>query len=424
VEEPPQLKPIVQKDRIDILDGLRGFAILGIFIINARIFSGYAFISAEEKQDMLWAEADHIFNWIHIVFFSAKFYTLFSLLFGIGFAILLVRAMQNNRPFLSFFSRRLFILFIIGLIHLWAIWYSDILVFYALCGFLMIAFRKFSNTGLLIASMVLLILTALHAWYIHTSGGGYTEAIYKELSQKWQEAQLPRAPSEYDTFRMPDIAEVIRDKSWSTVARFNAIGPWLRIYLISYDARILRILAIFLLGFWTGRQILQHQIHENKIFLTRTALISWAVGLPINIFFVEGDASLGENSLRVPLENIITSIGYIALALAYASSFALLYLSRWRKALASTFSGVGKTALTNYILQSILGILIFYSAALGWGEFSGSTIITLVVLVVFILQVLASNYWMGKFRFGPLEWIWRTLTYGKFISIKKENKEK
>jgi uncharacterized protein len=411
----------VKKDRIDVLDGLRGFAVFGIFVINIRLFSGYALIPEESRLDMMFTQWDEIFNWIHIVFFSAKFYTLFSLLFGIGFAIQLIRATKKNQSFLPFFSRRLFFLFLIGLIHLWMIWYSDILVFYALCGFLLIPFRKISNPGLLWIAFLFLVLTALHTLYIYNSGGGYANFFYQKLSEGWVEYGLPRAPSEYDTFRMPDIAEVIRSESWNAVFRFNLLGPWLRLYLISYDARVLKILAIFLIGFWFGRKIISSKLHENKKLLVKMALVGWCIGLPVNILFVEGDAEIFNNSTQIVTEDLITSIGYISLSIAYAASFFILYLTNIKKLLIFLFNPVGKMALSNYLFQSVVGIMLFYSAGFGLGEYFGSTLLTIAVLIIFGFQVVASRIWLNYYRFGPAEWLWRVLTYGRYMNLRIQN---
>jgi uncharacterized protein len=413
-------QPVKQSNRIDVLDALRGFAIFGIFIINIRIFSGYSYISAEARNDLWLSELNPLFDWIHIVFFSGKFYTLFSLMFGIGFALQLIRASEKNQDFTWFFSRRLFFLFLIGLIHLWAIWFSDILVFYALCGFFLIFFRNLSHRALLVTAMVLLVAVALHAGYLYASAGGYTDYIYRDLSARWIQSDLPQADPEEELFRMPDIAEVVRDHSWATIARFNVIGPLLRIYFIAYDARILRILAIFILGYWVGKNMLKNNLFENVSFLKKTAIAGYLIGLPVNIFFVEGDTTLLQGTLNVILQNFLVAIGYIALTSAYAASFILLYRTGFRSLADKLFNAVGKTALTNYILQSILGIILFYSAGLALGEYSGSFLLTLAVIIIFALQVWLSSLWMKRYRYGPLEWIWRMLTYGKYISNRLE----
>jgi uncharacterized protein len=410
-----QFNPVNTAERIDILDALRGFAIFGIFMINVRVFSGYSYISDELKNKLLLSAWDPFFDSIHIVFFSGKFYTLFSLLFGIGFAIQIVRASNANRPFIRHFSRRLFLLLLIGLVHLWVLWFSDILVFYAMCGFLLLFFRKLSNNGLLWLMFFLLLLPGLHSWYIYTTNGGYTTFLYEWLSKRWMAADLPQASAEYHTFHMADISRVIRDGSWNSIVKFNAIGPILRLYIIAYDLRIIKILAMFILGFWIGRNIINNKIHTNRPFLIKTAVTGFLIGLPLNIFFVLSKNPGISDSYDVLIKNTLDTFGYISLASAYAAIFALLYRTGVRKFMSNSFNSVGKTALSNYILQSILGILLFYSVGLGLGEYFGSTLLTLSVVLIFGFQILISNIWLKYFRFGPVEWVWRVLTYGSYL---------
>jgi uncharacterized protein len=153
----PELRPAQQKERIDVLDALRGFAVFGMFMINIRVFSGYTYFFNKGRDDFLLAGWDTTFDRIHIVLFSGKFYTLFALLFGIGFAIQIMRASSADRSFIMHFSRRLFFLLLIGIVHLWGIWFSDILVFYAICGYLLLLFKPLSNRGLLWAVVLLLL---------------------------------------------------------------------------------------------------------------------------------------------------------------------------------------------------------------------------------------------------------------------------
>lgn len=412
------LGPVKQSERIDELDVLRGFAIFGIFVINVRVFSGYSFASEEMKADFLLTRWDDIFDWIHIVFFNGKFYTLFSLLFGIGFAVILVRATKADRSFLPFFSRRLFILLIIGVIHLWGIWYSDILVIYALCGYILILFKELSSRSLLWLFLLLVLAQGFHTRYLHANDNSYTKQLYTTVSDKWTEKDLPKASEKTEGFRLPDLAQVVRDDSWKTVFKFNSIGPIIRFYFVSYDSRIIKVLAIFVLGLWVGRSILFHDLLNRKLFLVKIAIAGWIIGLPLNILFREGFLSGNDAPFAFFAKEVLESLAYVSLSSAYAASFILLYKTRFKKMLNSLFTSVGKTALTNYILQSFIGIALFYTAALGIGEYSGSTLLTIIVVMVFVFQIIGSNIWLNYFRYGPLEWIWRMLTYGKYIKIR------
>jgi uncharacterized protein len=416
------LQPVGATERIHVLDALRGFAIFGIFVINIRVFTGYSYFSEEAKNQVLLADWNVLFDWFHNIFFLGKFYTLFSLLFGIGFAIQFIRASSADRSFVLHFSRRLFFLLLIGVVHLWGIWFSDILVIYALCGYLLIFFKDLSDRGLLWSAFLILLIPGIHAWYLHTTEGGYTNDLYLLLSEAWNSMELPKASSESETFQMRDLVEVIQSESWSTVLSFNYIGPLLRGYMISLDARLFKVLGIFLIGFWLGRHLMLHKIHQNKPFWIKTALAGFLIGLPLNLYFVLGNPSEAGDVWVAIAVDALTPFAYVFLTAGYVALFMLLYLTRLKKTLDVLFSDVGKTALTNYILQSVLGILLFYNVGAGLGEYMGSAALTGAVIVIFALQIVMSSIWLSIFKYGPLEWFWRVLTYGKWIKNRKQNR--
>lgn len=418
MENKSSFKPVGKKERIHVLDALRGFAIFGILIINIGVFSGYSYLSAEARNELLLAEWNTVFDWFHTVFFSGKFYTLFSLLFGIGFAIQLIRASESNRSIKSHFSRRLFILLIIGIIHLWGIWFSDILVLYAVCGYLLILFKDFSYKVLLIAAFFIMLIPGVHSWYLQTADYSYTNIIYEQLSESWNEAELPTSSGEQITFEMADVSEVIRTDSWSTVLSFNYIGPLLRGYIILLDARLFKVLAVFILGLWAGHHLLKNKLHENNKQLISIAAAGLIIGLPLNIYYEMDNPG---NMWMLVIKETLTTFGYIGLTAFYAASFMLLFKTGLKNLLTKLFSPVGKTALTNYILQSVICIFLFYEAGLGLGKYFGSAYLTLSVFLIFIFQVLISILWLKHYRFGPLEWLWRVLTYSQYLKNRNED---
>jgi uncharacterized protein len=402
-------------ERINVLDALRGFAVFGMLMINVRVFSAYTYLSGETDSNFLLAGWNAFFDQIHIVLFNGKFYTLFALLFGIGFAMQMNSSTAANRDFIPHFTRRLFFLLLIGLIHLWAIWFSDILVFYAICGYILIFFRALPDRWLIWMAALLLFLPGIYSFYLYMTDGGYTNHLYHWLSEKWAQKGLPRAYGTNDSFHLMDVAMVIREGSFSTVLKFNSIGPVLRMYIISLDARIFKILAIFILGFWAGRHILHRDLLQNRSFLIKTIITGSLIGLPLNVIFAMDNFTGINDSSFIFIKDTLVQFGYISLTSAYAASFILLYRSSWQKFLNWSFNSVGKTALTNYILQSVLGIVLFYSAGLGLGEYFGSAMLTFAVLVIFGFQIFISNIWLKYYIYGPVEWIWRVLTYGQPI---------
>jgi uncharacterized protein len=415
-----QFTPVGKGERIDVLDALRGFAIFGIFMINVRVFSGYAYMSSEEQDGLLLADWNSYFDNIHTIFFSGKFYTLFSLLFGVGFAIQFIRASSADRSVVRHFSRRLFILLFIGIIHLWGVWFSDILVLYAICGYVLILFKDLSSRGLLVAAFLTLCIPGIYTWYIQSVDGGYTTAIYEQLSNSWDEAGLPRGSGDVQYFQMEDVVAVIQSDSWRTVLTFNYLGPLLRGYIYTLDARFFNVLAVFILGLWAGRQLMLHKLHENISLLWKIGVTGIIVGVPLNILLVLGNFTGLSDSDFLFAKNMLEPFGYVSLTAGYCGIFMLIYRTGIRNIFTPLLNPVGKTALTNYILQSFIGIFLFYGIGLGIGEYLGSAYLTLAVFIVFAFQILISYLWLKFFRYGPFEWIWRVLTYGKILDNRKE----
>jgi uncharacterized protein len=268
-------------------------------------------------------------------------------------------------------------------------------------------------------SILMLVLSGLHTLYLNTAGGGYTTTLHQWVSDSWRTSGLPRASNENDMFRLEDIATVIHEGSVGEVLKFNAIGPVIRLYFISFDARFFKILAFFMLGFWTGRNILDNNLHKNRPFLIKVALAGWLIGLPLNIHFTMGDFGWIENSSLSFLRNSLVPFGYVALTSGYAASFTLLYQTGLRDFLSKSFSSVGKAALSNYLFQSLAGIFLFYNIGLGFGVYCGSACLTIAVIAIFGLQILVSRIWIKYYRYGPVEWLWRVLTYGRHINNRR-----
>ncbi|MEX0661367.1 MAG: DUF418 domain-containing protein [Balneolaceae bacterium] len=420
MEKKSTLNPVGKDERIHVLDALRGFAIFGILMINIQVFSGYSYMMDGLQNELLLADWNSFFDKLHTIFFRGKFYTLFSLLFGIGFAIQFIRASSTDRSFTAHFSRRLFFLLLIGIVHLWAIWFGDILVLYAICGYLLILFKGFSNRGLLWTAFFILLLPGLNSWYLDAYDGGYTTTLYQWLSESWRVLDLPVESDEFYTFRMYDLAAVIQSDSWSTFFSFNYLGPLLRGYMYSFDGRFFKVLGIFVVGFWTGRQLLLHKIHENRPFLIKTAVVGLLLGIPMNIIFAMEDPINLINGWYPWVTDTLTTFRYIILTAGYVALFMLLFQTGLKNLLNRLFSAVGKTALSNYILQSILGIFLFYDVGLGLGKHLGLALLTLFVVIIFLFQVIISELWLKRYKYGPLEWIWRVLTYGRYIKNRIE----
>ena len=183
------------------------------------------------------------------------------------------------------------------------------------------------------------------------------------------------------------------------------------------EGRAFKVLGIFLIGIWAGRKILNENILSNTQLLKKIAFYGFLIGLPFSIFRTAIEFYLGGSNIWSFMHTLTYALGTVPLAMAYAASIGIICSNKntWLK----WFSPVGKTALSNYIFQTIIAISIFQGFGLGLASKIGFTGLMAIVAIIFILQNWLSKLWLSKFKFGPLEWIWRQLTYGKIMSIKK-----
>jgi uncharacterized protein len=189
-----------------------------------------------------------------------------------------------------------------------------------------------------------------------------------------------------------------------------------RLFSLLYEGRFFKVLACFLIGIWAGRKILNEGLLQNQKLLKQIMLYGFLLGIPMNILLAYG--SVQTEQVWQLLDFIIYALGVVPLACAYAATVALHFNSKQKYL--SIFAPVGQMAMSNYILQSIISIFIFYGIGLGLALETPLWQVIGIALLVFILQIIFSKYWLQKFRFGPLEWIWRMMTYQKYIKVIKK----
>lgn len=404
--------PVRSSERYVVLDALRGFAILGICMANFPEFSLYTFQSAEAAAAMPAAELDRTLRALLYFFVDGKFYTLFSLLFGIGFSIIIANAARKGADGFRIFYRRMAVLAVVGFLHLMFIWSGDILMLYALLGMLLPLFRRVSDRGLLRASAFFLLLPVV------------VDVLAEAFSVRLSAAAV-RAQWHYcDLYGITEenFGRWLRDAdSYREVFQFLVQGALVRVQEFVDGNRYFKVFGLFLLGFYIGRNRMYAGLEARVRLLRRMAAWGFGAGLPLSALY----AWSGMNGH--PWGNAVHTLVYTAsvypLGLAYLCGFCLLYL-RWRKAAVWTaLAAPGRMALTNYIGQSVAGMFLFYGIGLGWGAQVGLAQTEVVALAVYVAQMLVSRWWLSAFRFGPLEWIWRMLTYGHRFELRKRGAE-
>jgi uncharacterized protein len=400
--------------RADILDITRGFALLGICLANYFYSSLYIFQKKEYTDALATADIDWWLSRINLALIDGKFYSLFSLLFGIGFSIIFLRNKKAGKNGLKFFYRRLFILLIIGLCHSLLLWDGDILVFYAIVGMLLPLFRNSSDKALLITAVVLIVSPILF------------DALKVVSDGKWNISN-PVLATVLARDKMIGVTES-NTYNWLIVHdRYSDLLDWclsgtLWGWQMRLDSnRIPKVLAMFLVGLYAGRHRIFAQLQDYKRLFKKMQLWGLVIGLPSGV----AHAWFELDGKRLPAaaglwDTASYALNVVPLAMAYAATLALWYLNPVMKRKVLFMRPVGRMALTNYIMQSFLGVAIFWGIGAGIGGKIGPAVFLSIALAVWLLQVLYSTWWFKHFTYGPLEWIWRMLTYGKRLPLRKQ----
>lgn len=404
------IKPIEPKQRIEILDILRGFALLGIIFNNMLYFSGYVFMPFENIKQITNFLLNEKIYYLFDIIITAKFYTLFSILFAVGFYIQFEKYKNDSHNFLKTYRRRIFILLIIGLIHC-LIWFGDILFIYAIYAFILILFRNIKSKNLFRWSLFFILLP-LFIDFALLPLNQTTNAINYQHVEPIVHVSYPDMTTEavINTFQNGTVGEIFTLNIHNLIWKFLGYIP---------SGGYFKFLGIFLLGFYLARI----GFFTEKTKTTLLLIISFIIGLMATI----SAKILGGSSYQFPptLPNILykflLSAGQIFLCFFYITSvFKIVQTSIGKRALKHLIP-VGRMALSNYLFQTIIMIIIFYNFGFNLIGKIGLIPVTGIAILILALQIIFSNIWLRHYRFGPFEWIWRSLTYKKRIKIRYDS---
>jgi len=408
------LTPVAARERIDVLDVLRGFALFGMLLANVVwFFSGFGDLTTEEVSRLPTIVLDPAVLELETFFVVNKFITIFSFLFGVGFALQMRCANDSVAPADRLYLRRMSWLFLFGAAHAFLVWYGDILHLYAVLGLLLIGWvtcndRKLICWGLVFALIAPVAVLAL-LWGLPSMTGGSVDPMAAFESQR-----------ETATARHAAFAA----RSYTGIVRANAVDVWA--WLTTDDALTTGLASFgkFLLGFWAGRSgilvragSVRADSDDPAVVAMRRGL-AWglAIGVACEGVLLADKAfpalDAGTWSAKVA-ESALWHAGVLALATSYVCGIVLLFRRPdWNRTL-RLLAPVGRMALTNYLGQSVICIFIFYGFGLGWYGRVGPTAALGITIAVFASQAVLSAWWLQRFRFGPAEWAWRSLTYGR-----------
>ncbi|WP_434299214.1 DUF418 domain-containing protein [Corallococcus exiguus] len=415
--EPSSAGPVELSERVHLLDALRGFALLGVFVSNSLSwFSGRSLLPNEQAQALAAPMLEAVVRQLYAFFVDQKFVTLFSLLFGMGFALQMTRAEGRGTSIVPVYRRRLLVLLGIGLVHMFALWVGDILSTYALVGFVLLLFRQRSDRTVLTWVAVLFVVLPLTLSIAQRFG---PELLHgKEAAEA-----AAKATRDLEAAHRTAFLTGLSSESVLTSQKANALFAWQNLPNPGRPIWLCIILGRFLLGLWTGRQKLLEDVERHRKLLVR--VMAWGLGVGSAVATLSLVLYLrsrgtpggpwGQTSQPPWMVGMRTlrEVGYLFMGCGYAAAFALLFQKeRWRKVL-GVLTPAGRMALTLYLTQSVISIALYDGWGLGLVGHTPPSRTVLMCLGVFAAQVAFSHWWLARFRFGPVEWLWRSLTYGR-----------
>jgi uncharacterized protein len=427
----PVAAPVAEAQRIRLIDALRGVALLGILLMNIPGFSMAQYSSESFKSDPtnvnFWVEA------VISIFFEGKMRALFGMIFGAGVVLFISKKEQAGVPVTLLFYRRMFWLIVFGLIHAHLIlWIGDILYLYGICGMIVYLFRNVKPIYLVLGVplVALVDFSASTMFYQHiraqriayvdardaaAANKPLTDAQNKALAD-WHELEktfIPNREKAADNTRKmksdyATVAGYLRPIAFKIQTMFVVLEVWDSIALMLLG------IALYRWGFLSGQW-------SNQAYW-KVLAVGYAIGLPLvtfsfyhNFLYHPTMEATLQRMKQVPVEwtGIIYPFQRILLVLAHASAIILLYKANFFPRLFRCLIAVGQMAFTNYIMHSVICTLFFFGYGLNYYGQLEYYQIYFVVLGIWILQLILSPLWLRYFLFGPLEWLWRSLTYWK-----------
>ncbi|MBN1346538.1 MAG: DUF418 domain-containing protein [Phycisphaerae bacterium] len=444
---PGGMGPITAGQRIAAVDVLRGLAILVIFTGNFYYYSHPFALDFQSYLEFVGIDpSTQPFNVGTFIFLDLSFqltlYSLYGFLFGFGVSIMMGKAEAVGAGFGKVYLRRLLALFAIGVCHVVFLWAGDILITYSITGIVLLFYRKRAPRGVLKGALVFTII-----WIVAFSGLPLLMAL---AGQAQPAASQPVA----ETTTLPATTTPSAPVTTTTTAPTSQptfqsmIMKWLRLSIDTYShgtyGEVLKrrikdyviwtgmiayheyplIIAMMLLGVYTGRRGILSNLDEHRSLIRQVAIWGFVLGVGGNLvaLAVQLTTPMGEPSWKWVAYTLGRGISAPTLTMFYAAGGVLLVANGVLPRLIKLFVPVGRMSLSNYLFQSLICTTICYGYGLGYfGRISPPLGIVLGVVLFFVVQVPLSAFWMTRFRFGPIEWLWRTLTYGKLQAMRPDN---
>lgn len=410
------ITPVGNKDRELFMDVLRGFAIFGILIANLtagglgwgpnKIETGPFLLPAIDKQ----------LDFIYSMFIEGKFYSIFSLLFGWGIALQIKRGENSGMNAIPTIRRRLLFMLLFGSLHM-LIWTGDIVLFYAMLGFFLLPLRRFTDKTLLISGAVLVLSPILlYALKMQWPVLNTPAVVLRDTGYKAYHYLLGISSEE-------EYMAWIKKTNWWGILKENMAGSFGRFSYLLFISRIPKVFGMFLIGFVIGRSDFYKNIAQNKKTVYRVIVFGLLLGLPANYFLAYYSSNFGADYFNLKINGLYQTMAYALgvapLALVYAGTLMLCFQKSVGKKLMLIIAPVGKMAFSNYVMHSLVCHFFFLPPGLGFGGQVGTLYLTFFGMALFASQIILSTVWLRYFNYGPVEWIWRSLTYRKLQAMRR-----
>ncbi|MFJ8529403.1 DUF418 domain-containing protein [Bacillus sp. NPDC094106] len=385
--------------RVEAIDAVRGFALFGILLVNITLIQFGMF--SGEQPTYVFGKIDEGANWFIQFFGTHNFISLFSFLFGLSIIMLQKSILAKEKRFFPLYIRRLSILLILGYLHGTFVWDGDILFAYGIIGILLMMFINRKPKTLLIWASILLVLTMLMS---------YPAQSDVDMAKDF----APYIAKEQHIHETGSYIEHVKFRMNEDPFEYIGITGFFGTFFITLFALIF-MTPLFLLGMYVGKKGWLFEIDKYLPSLKKIWLISGIFSFAVKILEL-----LTKQPLLIMLKDSVTPI---SMTLFYGSSIILLFHYKKASRLLTYMANMGKMSVSNYLAQSIIATTIFYAYGLGLygkiGYFCG----IILTIVIYVIQLYTSTYWLQRYRIGPVEYVWRLGTYLKRPAFKRKLKK-
>ncbi|MEM7583639.1 MAG: DUF418 domain-containing protein [Acidobacteriota bacterium] len=401
--------PVSVGERLGVLDAIRGAALGGILVANLISFFGVYWMSAEVRMAMAAGAVGEavIFGMDWLI--EGKFYSVFSILLGIGFAIQWQRAEargQSRSQFGRFFRKRMTVLIGIGLLHMVGLWAGDILTLYGVMGLLLPTLARGQGRSRL-AAIILFLMTplAIHGLVYTTEGRLDPRPPFAELGAQVKDELGGEGKASLELFAEGNPSDYV---AWNVGYAVGRPGTYLQ------GGRPFKVMGLFLIGAWIGIALLPRLASLGQS-LRRTAIVGAAVGLPASFVYALIKLRHAQSTFMLSPEGLLQTTAYTLGTTPLALSYLALAVLAWRtdagRRRLEWFVPLGRMALSVYISQTMIQLIAFTGWGFGLATKIPVALLPVVAAAILITQRQACLWWLARYRQGPLEWVWRRVTY-------------